>query len=274
MAGDPRVRYFLMGANEWRTAETWPPRGGLKCRFYLQKAKTDGETGGEGDKGTRGQGDKESRVSVSGLLSQEKPVTKEKPDRFVYDPSEPTPSVGGNTLYSVTWKGAGGEEAPDFGATAGPRDQRSIEGRGLTYTSEPLAAPLDVVGQVTCTLYASSDCVDTDFVVRLTDVFPDGRSIQVVDGILRARYRKSRTRARLLKPGKVYRFRIDLWFTAWRFDTGHRLRLGIAGSNFPRFDRNLNTGKAPTESRDVKVATNAIYIGKKYPSHLTVGVIE
>ncbi|HXG13319.1 MAG TPA: CocE/NonD family hydrolase, partial [Gemmataceae bacterium] len=217
---EPPVRYFLMAANEWRTADTWPPPVRQRVRFYLRGGKS----------GT-------AASLNDGVLSIEKPAGKEKADRYRYDPADPVPTVGGNTLYSVMRKGAAGEENPDFSATAGPRDQRPVEPRCLTYTSEPLPADLDVVGPVTLILFASSDGPDTDFMAKLCDVFPDGRSILVADGILRARYRSSRWRPRLLKPGKIYRFEIELWSTAWRFAAGHRLRVAVASSNFPRFDR-------------------------------------
>jgi putative CocE/NonD family hydrolase len=252
---EPRVRYFLMGANEWRTAATWPPAGVAEQRWYLHGDKS-GTAGSLND----------------GSLSQVKPG-KEKPDAYDYDPASPVPTEGGNTLYSGRRTGATGEENPDFSVTAGPRDQRTIEPRVLTYTSAPLPADLDVVGKVTLTLFASSSCMDTDFVARLTDVFPDGRSILVVDGILRARYRKSRARPRLLRPKRVYRFEIDLWPTAWRFAAGHRLRLAVTSSCFPRFDRNLNTGEDPACRAEMNVATNMVYHDRDYPSHLHLPVM-
>ncbi len=253
---EPRVRYFLMGANEWRTADTWPPAGTQEQRWYLHSDKS-GSANSLND----------------GSLSQTKPG-KEQPDAYRYDPDNPVPTVGGNTLYNGRRTGARGEENPDFSITAGPRDQRSIEPLCLTYTSAPLEADLDVVGKVTLTLFASSDCPDTDFVARLTDVLPDGRSILVVDGILRARYRKSRERPKGLRPKQVYRFEIDLWPTAWRFAAGHRLRLAITSSCFPRFDRNLNTGEDPALSGEMRVATNTVYHDREYPSHLNLPVLS
>jgi hypothetical protein len=251
------VRYFLMGANQWRTADTWPPPNTQPRRLYLRQGKSG------------------SAASLNdGVLSFDKPDGKEEPDSFRYDPADPVPTVGGNTLYSVQRKSATGEENPDFSLTAGPRDQRPVEPRCLTYTSEPLTADLDVVGSVTLTLFASSNCVDTDFVARLCDVFPDGRSILVVDGILRARYRKSRWRPRLLKKNKVYRLDIDLWPTAWRFAADHRLRVAVTSSNFPRFDRNLNTGEDLATGNTMKTAINTVYHDRKHPSHLTVPVLD
>jgi putative CocE/NonD family hydrolase len=136
-----------------------------------------------------------------------------------------------------------------------------------------LTSDLDVVGPVSITLFAASDRGDTDFVAKLCDVFPDGRSILVVDGIIRARYRKRRTKPKGLRPGKVYRFEIDLWPTAWRFAPGHRLRLAITSSNFPRFDRNLNTGDSFSGPDDMKAAWNTVYHDRKYPSYLTLPVL-
>jgi putative CocE/NonD family hydrolase len=254
---EPRVRYFLMGANEWRTADTWPPAGTSVQRWYLHGEKS---------------GSAESLND--GSLSTARPRGKQRPNAFRDNPARPVPTVGGNTLYCGKRTGATGEENPDFSITAGPRDQRSIEPLGLTYTSALLAADLDVVGPVTVSLFASSSCVDTDFVARLSDVFPDGRSILVVDGILRARYRKSRTQPKLLRPKEVYRFEIDLWPTAWRFAAGHRLRLAVTSSNFPRFDRNLNTGETPAFRHALKTATNTVYHDGDHPSHLNLPVLS
>ena len=260
---EARVRYFVMGANEWRTADRWPPTGTTPQRWYLRNQVS-----------SRNLVSGRTASLNEGALSLEKPVGKEKPDRYQYDPLHPVPTLGGNTLYGGPRKPGAGEEAPDFSITAGPRDQRPAEPMCLTYTSEVLAADLDVIGLVTLTLFASSDCPDTDFVAKLCDVFPDGRSILVVDGILRARYRKSRFRQKLLKSGQVYRFEIDLWPTAWRFAAGHRLRVAVTSSNYPRFDRNLNTGKAATVPQKPKVATNTVYHERRYPSHLTLPVME
>jgi putative CocE/NonD family hydrolase len=254
---EPKVRYFLMGANEWRSASTWPPPGTNSGRWYL----------GGGKSGTA--------ISLNdGRLSSDKPGPKERPDKYRYDPADPVPTLGGNTLYSVTRRSATGEENPDFSSTAGPRDQRPVEPRCLTFTSEPLAGDLEVIGPVGLTLFASSNCPDTDFVAKLCDVFPDGRSILVTDGILRARYRKSRSRPRRLKPKRIYRLTVDLWPTAWRFAAGHRLRLAVTSSNFPRFDRNPNTGEPPASASNITVATNTVYHEKKYPSHLTLPTLS
>jgi putative CocE/NonD family hydrolase len=248
---EPRVRYFLMGANEWRTTDRWPPPGTAKRRYYLRAGKSGS-----------------ARSLNDGRLTSDPPATDEEPDRYAYDPARPVPGVGGCTLYSGPRKGGEGEENPDFAATAGPRDQRPIEPLCLTYTSGPLASHLDVVGPARVTLYASSSCPDTDFVATLSDVFPDGRSVLVTDGILRARYRRSRRRPRWLKKGKVYRMVVALWPTAWRFAAGHRLRLAVTSSRFPRFDRNLNAGE--DGKGEMRVAENAVYHDDERPSYLTL----
>jgi putative CocE/NonD family hydrolase len=252
---EPRVRYFLMGANEWRTTDSWPPPAKFR-RWYLHS----------GSSGS-------AKSLNDGVLDTDEPSGSEPPDVYRYDPADPVPTVGGNTLYSGLRKTSTGEENPDFWITAGPRDQRSVEPRCLTYTSEPLTEDLDVVGAVSLLLYAESDCVDTDYVGKLTDVFPDGRSILVVDGILRARYRKSRKKPKLLRPGKVYRLTVDLWPTAWRFLAGHRLRVAVTSSNFPRWDRNLNVGQHPLTACAMQVATNAIHHDDKHPSCIKLPIL-
>jgi hypothetical protein len=253
---EPRVRYFLMGANEWRTADRWPPAGTVKRRFYLRGGRTG------------------SAHSLNdGRLTPEPPEGDEDPDRYAYDPAHPVPSVGGNTLYLGPRSAGDGEEAPDFSSTAGPRDQRPVEPRCLTYSSGPLGHSLDVVGPVRLTLFASSDAPDTDFVVKLCDVFPDGRSILVTDGILRARYRRGRFRPKAMKRGKVYKFAVNLWPTAWRFAPGHRMRVAITSSCFPRFDRNLNTGLDPVLSGEMRTAENVVFHDDERPSHIVLRVL-
>jgi len=138
----------------------------------------------------------------------------------------------------------------------------------------PLQQPLAVAGPVRARLYVSSSAPDTDFVVRLCDLFPDGRSILVADGILRARYRSSRKRPRMLVPGKLYRIEVDLWSTAWQFDVGHALQVLITSSCFPRFDCNPNTGATMADSTEVRVARNAVFHDAKHPSHLVLEVLD
>lgn len=192
-------------------------------------------------------------------LSKAKPSTKGKPITFTYDPRNPVPTCGGRQL---TLK-------------AGALDQRAIESRPdmLIFTSEPLAEPLEVTGRVRVELWASSDCPDTDFVVKLCDVYPDGRSMNVCEGILRARFREGFHKEKLLEPGKPYRFRIDLWSTSIVFNRGHRLRVQVTSSNAPGWDPNPNTG-APFRADDkMQVARNTVYLDGKRPSHILLPVM-
>ena len=178
----------------------------------------------------------------------------ERPDSFTYDPREPVPSL---ILY------------PQLG----PKDHRPIEDRVLTYTSSVLESDLSIAGPVTAVLHAASSAPDTDWVVRLCDVWPDGRSISVCDGILRARYRESMTQPTLLTPNQVYEFQVDLWSTAQVFKAGHRLRIHVTSSDFPRYDRNLNTGGPfGTESHST-VARNTVFHDPMRPSHVVLPVL-
>jgi uncharacterized protein len=206
------VRIFVMGENVWRNENEWPLARAVPTPFYLT---SDGRANS-----VRGNGR---------LLAQAS--AREARDMFLYDPENPVPTRGGCTLMP----GA---------QSAGPRDQRSIEERDdvLVYTSEPLSKPLEVTGPVEALLYAATDGQDTDFTAKLVAVAPDGRALNLCDGILRARYRTSFARAELLEPGKVYAYRVQLGSTSYVFAPGFRVRLEVASSNFPRFDRNLNTG--------------------------------
>ena len=198
----PRVTYYLMGAGEWCVADDWPPPRMQVRELFL--------AGG-------------------GRLS-EAPPERSQPDTYVFDPTNPTPTVAGSYVSSVYRPGSG--------------DVSGIHARPdvAVYTTEPLARPLDVVGPLRCVLYASSTARDTDFAVRLSDVFPDGRAIQLQNGIIRARYRNPDGPAELIQPDRVYRFEIDMWATANRFQVGHRVRIDISSADFPRFDRNANLG--------------------------------
>lgn len=179
-------------------------------------------------------------------------------DTFTYNPDAPVPTVGG----------------PNLNLPAGPKDQSSIELREdvLVYTSDVLSEPLVVAGPIRAILHASSSAVDTDWTVRLCDVYPDGRSMLVTDGILRARYRDGFEQAELMTPGEVYEFEIDLWSTAIAFDPGHRIRVSISSSNSPRFDPNPNTGAPLGQSAETIVAENAIHFSAQYPSRLLLPV--
>jgi hypothetical protein len=226
----PTVIYYLMGANEWHAASAWPPANAKLQSFY---------------------------PGAGGKLTAE-PESSSRPDIYVYNPADPTPTLGGSIVSSMYRPGS--------------VDVSAIQKRPdvLTYTTPPLVQDLDVVGSLSMILYASSSAVDTDFHVRLTDVFPDGRAIQLQSGVLRTRFRTKGGEPELMEPGRIYRLEIDMWATANRFKAGHRLRVDIASADFPRFDRNTNRGGTPG---DPIPATQTIYHDAKYPSELILSVV-
>jgi len=197
-------------------------------------------------------------LHADGSLKNLPPQSSDARLSYRYDPNDPVPTIGGQNLHG----------------TFGPLDQRPVESRSdvLLFTSQPLLEPLEVTGRIYAELYVSSDCPDTDFTVKLTDVYPDGRSIILCDGILRARYHESFQRPDLLTPGKVYKLRIDLWSTSVVFNRGHRIRVAVSSSNYPRFEPNPNTGKLPRESDETRVATNTVHLSAQWPSHIILPV--
>jgi uncharacterized protein len=238
---EPPVRIFVMGRNEWRDELDWPLPDTRYTPYYFRG----GHSG--------------SIDSLNdGTLSPSPPEGSEDPASFAYDPDRPVPSLGGNTL----------------GIPDGVRDQRPSDVLCLTFTSDPLRRELEVTGPVRAVLYGMSSASDTDWVVRLTDVHPDGYSRNLCDGILRARHRNSFARPELLEPGKVYRFEIDLWATSNVFLPGHRLRVVVTSSSFPRFDRNLNTGGPVHREAAGQVAINTVLHDRFRPSHIALPVIE
>jgi hypothetical protein len=240
VAREPPILLYVMGANRWRTQTQWPPAGARFTPYYLRAGA--GSTASLYDGG----------------LSAEAPGGAEGPASYAYDPRDPVPTLGGATLY----------------IPSGPTDHRKADARSLTFTGAPLAADLEVTGPVKAVLYAMSSAVDTDWVVRLSDVHPDGRSILIADGILRARYRKSMTEPDLIVPDYVYRYEIDLWATSNVFKAGHRLRVSVTSSNFPRWDRNLNTAESPETGARTETAFNTVFFDARRPSHVLLPVIE
>ncbi len=242
---EPPVRLFVMGENRWREASDWPLPGTQYTRWYLHGPDGPGEPRG---------------------LSPERP-REEAPDEIVYDPSDPAPTVGGPTSLPALL----------FGTSSGPHDQRRIEGRPdvLVYTSDPLQAPLEVTGPLRVKLFAATSAVDTDFVAKLTDVLPDGVSRILAEGVLRARYREGYDAPRLVEPGVVNEYDIDLVATANVFQAGHRIRLLITSSSFPRFDRNPNTGHAlgVDGPADLRPAKQTIFHDPERPSHVLLPVV-
>ena len=178
--------------------------------------------------------------------------------RYTYDPADPTPTVGGSIC--------------SFVYPPGSVDVSEVQRRDdvLTFTTDVLASDLDVVGPLRLVLYACSSAVDTDFSARLSDVFPDGRAIQLQSGMLRARFRDIQGEPELLEPGQVYCFDIDMWATANRFAAGHRLRVDISSADFPRFDRNTNLGGAAGAPVP---AEQTLLSGPEHPSRLVIRVL-
>jgi len=241
----PAVTYFLMGADEWRHADDWPPPGVRPTSYHLHS---------DGHANTR-RGDGRLSLAVPG---------EEPGDVFVSDPLNPVPTRGGQTLMP----GPLGH---------GPRDQADVEDRGdvLVYTSEPLSEPVDVVGPVRLVVHIRCDMPDTDLAGKLVDVHPDGRAIILTDGILRARYRNCQEEPQLLPPGEPCVLDVDLWATANRFLPGHRIRLEIATTNFPQYGRNSHTGGdiSNEPARTHRRATISVLHESAYQSRLVLPVL-
>ena len=242
---EPPVYIFVMGGGvtgngRWRHENEWPLARTHYTRYYLHS---------DGSANTR---------SGDGTLSTVPPGA-EPPDRYVYDPADPAPTLRGNTLM----------------IPHGVADQRSTEERGdvLVYTSEPLEQDLELTGPIKVQLFAASSAVDTDFTAKLVDVRPDGYAQNIQDGIIRARYRSSARQPTFITPGQVYEYTIDLWATSQVFKAGHRLRVEISSSNFPRFDRNPNTGAPLGEDTRLETAEQTVQHRADYPSHIVLPVI-
>jgi hypothetical protein len=246
---DPPVLLFVLGENEWRTAEDWPVPNTIFEQWYLHSG---------GDART---------ADGDGTLSHEPPSYCEHEDTIICDSLNPVPTVGGATFLPGLLIAANG----------GPRDQRSVEYRQdvLCYSSSRLELDLIVAGPIQLVVYASSSAKDTDICAKLIDVHPDGRAILLTDGILRTRFRESFRNPLPLRPGNIYRFDLDLAATANVFKAGHRIRLEISGSNFPRFDRNPNTGGDATRatSDEFAMAVNRIFHEQAYPSALILPIV-
>ena len=244
LASEPPVKLFVMGRNQWAYEREYPIARTQYRPFYFN---------------SNGQA---NTAAGDGRLSWTKPADVSIADRFKYDPANPVPSLGGNNCC--------GTPTP-----TGPQDQRPIEKRPdvLVYTSDVLQEELEVTGPVKVVLFASTDAVDTDFVAKLVDVYPDGTSYNMAEGIVRARYRESLSKPTLLKPGQVYRFDIDLVGTSVAFLKGHRVRVQITSSHFPQFDRNPNTGAKFGTSAEVKAAEQSVYHDAERASHILLPVI-
>ena len=244
MESEKPVKLFVLGKNLWREEDDWPLARARNTRFYLHS-----------------QG-KANSLSGDGTLSTSAPAS-EHVDQYVYDPADPVPTRGGPLCCDSD------HLAP------GAIDQRPVEARSdmLVYSTPPFKEDFEVTGPVSVELYAGSSAVDTDFTAKLVDVWPNGFAQNLTEGILRARYRNSPERVEFMNPGEVYKLTLDLWATSNVFLKGHKLRLEISSSNFPRFDRNLNTGEnAGLGTRWVK-ATNTIAHDREHPSWVVLPVV-
>jgi putative CocE/NonD family hydrolase len=239
------VKIFVMGKNEWRDEDDWPLSRAKSTRYFLH-ATGGGATG----------------LAGNGTLSTAAPGD-EKPDQYVYDPSDATPTIGGPLCCGSLPTGIG------------PEDQRPAEMRAdvLVFTTPAFVQDTEVTGPVALDLYVSSSAVDTDFTGMLVDVWPNGFAQNLTSGILRMRYRNSQEKPELANPGETYHLTVDLWATSNVFLAGHKLRLEVSSSNFPRFDRNLNTGEIQARATRMIKATNVIYHDKAHPSALVVPVV-
>ena len=238
------VQIFVMGANRWRDEQEWPLARTRYMSLYLAS-----------------QG-RANTLNGDGTLESKAQKTVE-PDQFTYDARKPVPTMGGAVCCD-----------PKIFAW-GPMDQRAVEKRGdvLVYTSAPLKHDLEVTGPVRVVLYASTSAPDTDFTAKLVDVFPSGEARNLTDGILRLRYRDGLEKAELAQPGEIYPLTIDAGVTSNVFLAGHSIRVEISSSNFPRFDRNPNTGGPLADETVLKQARQTIYHSHVYPSHIVLPVI-
>ncbi|MFI7666951.1 CocE/NonD family hydrolase [Nocardia sp. NPDC049526] len=245
VAGKPRVDYFLMGANRWKSAPSWPlPQTQWKEYFFA-------------DSGANGV------VGRVGKLGDHAPSGPAAVDRYVYDPAAPAPSIGGHSCCSV---GSGPQ---------GPFDQTAVEQRSdvLTYTTDPLGADTEVTGPITVKLWASSTAPDTDFVARLEVVGPDGSAVNLNNGIIRAAFRDSLSDPTPLVPGQPYAFTIKIWPTSYQFKAGDRIRVAISSSDYPQYAPNPNTGEPFGDSARTQPATQTIYKDAEHPSSVIVPII-
>jgi hypothetical protein len=241
--GDPPapVRLFVMGTNTWREEQEWPLARTRWSRYFLASA-----------------GDANSRHGGGQLRREEEPGDGSPPDTYRYDPADPVPFISNHASSSQI---------------GGPDDYAEVEERPdvLVYSTAPLAEALEVTGPVWLKLYASSSAVDTDFTAKLLDVHPDGFCQRLCDGMVRARFRNGHRQPETrLTPGEVTEFGIDLWSTSHVFAPGHRIRLEVSSSAFPKYDRNLNTGGPLDTGTEMVTATNSVWHSRGFASHLVL----
>ncbi len=242
----PGVRYYTMGSNTWQTSDTWPPEGAEMVTYYLRS------------------GGRANSVYGDGELSTRPPGPEDRPDSFTYDPAFPVPSYGGNVCCTGN------------AVRGGSFDQRQMEARHdiLVYSTAPLEKGVEVSGTIEITLHVASDARDTDFTVKLIDVYPDGRAYNLDETIQRTRYREGYDRQVFMETGKVYKLKISPMSTSNYFAPGHRIRIEVSSSNFPRFARNMNTGGNNYDETAGVVAHNSIHHSAEYASHIRLPIVR
>ena len=241
----PKVKYYTMGSNKWQSSDTWPPAGAHPVTYFLSSAG------------------KANSLFGDGALTTAAPA-QDAPDTFTYDPMNPVPSYGGNVCCTGN------------AVAGGAFDQRKMEARAdiLVYSSEPLKEGVEVSGPIDVTLYVSSDVKDTDFTAKLVDVYPDGTAYNLDETIQRLRYRDGYDKPLVwTERGKVFKVQLSPMTTSNYFAAGHRIRIEISSSNFPRFDRNLNTGGNNYDETLGMVANNSVHHSKQYASQVTLSVV-
>lgn len=244
LEAEPPVRLFYMGINKWRNETDWPIPGTQYQQLYISSTTSANSVRGDG------------KITLA------KPVKAGK-DMYRYDPDNPIKTLGGNNCCGTP-------------TLAGPKDQRPLEQKQdvLVYTSDFLDTTLTIAGPVKMKLFAATDGPDTDWMIKLVDVYPNGFAMPISEGIIRARFREGLDKVKLLKPGEVYEYDIELTGTANVFLPGHRIRIDITSSNFPQFDRNPNTGAPLGDNAIVRVAQQTIYHGDKQLSHIVLPVVK
>jgi putative CocE/NonD family hydrolase len=242
----PKVRYYTMGINKWQTSDTWPPKGAEPMKLFLSS------------------GGRANTLSGDGALVTSAP-SPDNPDSFAYDPINPVPSYGGNVCCTGN------------AVTGGAMDQRKMEARPdiLVYTSAPLKEGIEVSGPISVALYVSSDAKDTDFTVKVIDVAPDGPAYNLDETIQRVRYRDGYDKPEVwMEPGKVYKVELQPMTTSNYFPAGHQIRIEVSSSNFPRFDRNMNTGGKNYDEVQGVTAHNSVHHSNQYPSTITLTIVK
>ena len=238
------IRLFVMGEDAWRDEQEWPLARAVNTDYYLHS------------------GGRANTISGDGSLSTDAP-SDERADVFLYDPNQPVPSVGGQLCcYPSNFP-------------PGAFDQRPVEARSdvLMYVTPPLASDTEVTGPISLTLWAATDAPDTDFTGKLVDIYPDGYSRNLTDGIIRARYKDGTAEAKPITPGEATEYTINLWPTSNLFKAGHRIGLEVSSSNFPRFDRNLNTGHELGADAEMRPAVQTIFHDSEHPSKVTLPIV-